>query len=113
MGLISKEIEVSIGNNAKYYENLGYAIPRRKQYGKVSIPKGTKIKVKVEDLPKGSNMKVLIKCDCCEKEYEIAYHVYINHNHEGKTYCKNCKSKVFIKGEISPFWKQDLTQEER
>ena len=32
MGLISKEVEVVLnGSNIKYYESLGYEIPRRKR----------------------------------------------------------------------------------
>ena len=51
MGLISKEIEISLSNNnIKHYEDLGYKIPRYKdRWGNLRVKRGTKIIVKVED----------------------------------------------------------------
>ena len=44
MGLITKEVEVTLGvKNVKFYEDLGYEIPKKKnKWGKVTIPRGNK-----------------------------------------------------------------------
>lgn len=52
MGLITKEVEILLTNNVKYYEDLGYKIPREKnKQGKLTVPIGSKILVKINDLP--------------------------------------------------------------
>ncbi|WP_455793600.1 HNH endonuclease [Clostridium butyricum] len=114
MGLISKEVEVTLNSmNIKYYEDLGYEIPRRRNNGRLSTPRGTKILVKVEDLPKCSNIRVKVKCDCCNKEYDIIYQEYSKQNHNKKIYCNKCSSKILISGEKHFNWNFDLTEEER
>ena len=56
--LLTKEVEVKLwGNTIKYFNNLGYN-------GK----QGDIIVVDVKDLPKGSNAKVEVLCDYCNKE---------------------------------------------
>lgn len=117
MGLISEYVEVGLGgNNVKYYESLGYEIPRKKdKWEKISVPKGAKITVKVKDLPKGSHTKVKVRCDNpdCNKEYEVVYKNYLSHNHNGKTYCNKCSSKVLCSGENNGWYNPNLTDEER
>ena len=117
MGLISKEVEVVLnGSNIKYYESLGYEIPRRKsKWGRVTVPSGTKKKIKIEYLQKNSNVKVKVKCDNpnCGKEYEIGYYNYIKRNHNGKIYCKDCANTVLLSGENHWNYNPNLTQEER
>ena len=102
--LISKEVEVTlVGANAKYYEDKGYKIPKRKnKYGKLKIIENTKIKVKVEDLPKNSNVKIQVKCDGndCENPYLKpmkwqAYKKYVHKN--GKYYCNKCGINLIAK----------------
>ena len=92
MGLITKEVEITItGKYIKYFENLGYEIPRRKNSaGRMTVPPDTKIKVKVEHLRTTSRVKVLVKCDECGKEYELSYCDYLKTLHDGKKYCEKC-----------------------
>ena len=75
--LISKEVEITLHSKTiKHYEKLGYNIPKHKDCNyRTTVPKGTKIKVRVEDLPPKSNVKVTLKCDNpnCKKEYKISY----------------------------------------
>ena len=117
MGLISEYVEIKLGGrNIKYYENLGYEIPRRKdKWGKVLVPKGAKITVKVKDLPKGSHTKVKIRCDNpdCNKEYEVVYRDYLKYNHNGKTYCNACGKKILNSRENNTRWNPNKTDEER
>jgi len=94
--LISKEVEVELSNNVKYYENLGYSIPRYKnKNGKMVFPKHTKITVKIEDLPLNSHVLVEVKCDYCKTPYSISYKNYNNRNKDiiNKDCCGNCIAK--------------------
>ena len=113
--LLSTEAKVVLGGtNAKYYESLGYEIPRRKdkQY-KMRYKRGTTITVKVEDLPEYSTAIVDLNCDCCKKIYTSRYSTYFHHNHNGLTYCSDCVHKILLSGDKSPLWNPNLTDEER
>ena len=93
--LKSKFIEVGLGGcNTKYYENLGYTINRYKNKSyKYVVLRGSKITVKVEDLPLKSKVKVICICDSCGKSCEISYSNYNKNKRSGeKTFCKKCKS---------------------
>lgn len=97
------------------YEKLGYYIPRHKnsnQRGnKLFVKEGTKIEVKVSDLPKGSSIKVLYKCDNCGKENLSRY----NHlSKKSKHFCTHCAfCEVTKSGKESYFWKHEMSDEER
>jgi len=75
--IIQNNVIVSINaNNLKHYESIGYKIPKhqhKRNKNRFQVKKGTKIKVKVSDLPKGSHVKVLCHCDVCGKENLIKY----------------------------------------
>ena len=99
--------------NVKYYEDLGYRIPRKiNKYGKLTVPKGIKIKVNVFDLQKNSNLKVKIRCDYCELIFIQSYKMYnkltVNGNIQ-KACCENCshlklqESLIHTYGVNSPF----------
>lgn len=114
MGLLSTEVEVVLKNNLiKYYENLGYQIPRRKdKQGKYTVPRGTKLLVKVKDLSYGSNVNVDVQCDDCSKIINIKYANYVNCNRNGLYYCHNCASKL-NSGKNHYKWDDNKTDEER
>lgn len=67
MAIKETEVEVRLsGSNMKYYENLGYNLPRKlNKYGKITVPRGTKIIVKIQDLISNSTAKVTKICDIC------------------------------------------------
>lgn len=97
MGLISKEVEVNISSgNRKHYEELGYHIPRVKnKQGRMIVPVGTKIMVKVEDLMKGSNIKIKCMCDGCGYISNWSYQFYVKSvKDDGKTYCHKCNKSI-------------------
>lgn len=115
------------GRNIKYYEKLGYNLPKvKKKYGNC-VPRNTRIKVKIKDLQKGSNIKIPLKCDLCGITYSTKYQDYIKYNHDGLTYCNKCSNKIFLSGEKSywygkgylragennPCWNKNLTYEDR
>jgi len=95
MGLITKEVEVELsGTNIKRLEDLGYEIPRYEDSkGRINVKKGTKIMVKVEDLPNTSDVMVSVKCDECGKILEnIEWRSYIKYiKKDGNYYCKYSK----------------------
>ena len=92
MGLISKTVKVKWnGRTKKQYESLGYVFTNM----------GDEFEVKVEDLLKGSNVKVYGFCDCCKKELEWSYKQYNESKKEdGTIYCNKC-SKVLYSSEKS------------
>lgn len=98
MGLITKEIDVCIvNNNYKYYEDLGYYIPKEiNKNGKEIIKNGTYIKVKVCDLPKNSHYNVDVECDRCGDKLTVRYEKYIDNisKHNGKYICSSKKLLV-------------------
>lgn len=82
MGLITSEVEIIPRNNKiiNYYKSKGY-----------DAKKNEPLTIKVKDLQKGSNVKVKITCDYCDKLLERTYNRYntlIQSN--GKYACKNC-----------------------
>jgi len=99
MAIISKEVEVLLNSsNIKYYESLGYEIPKyyNKNNSKYLVKRGTKIIVKIEHLQLGSNISIKIQCDGCEKKYNIGFNKYNDHVLENdKYYCKKCATKLF------------------
>lgn len=115
MGLIGDYIEVGLnGTNIKHFEDLGYEIPRVKdKWGKIIVPRGTKIKVKIEDLTQYSKATVSLECDCCHKIYDTTYSTYTRYNDNGMIYCNSCASKIKNSGENNYGWNFEKTQEER
>ena len=106
MGLITKEIEINLTNGVvKYYENLGYKIPREKnKYGKLVVLQNTKLLIKIEDLPNKSWNFVEVKCDnenCKHNNPNLKpmnYYIYKRYVREdGKYYCYECAMKLFAK----------------
>jgi hypothetical protein len=88
--LITKEIDVRVGKNKKYYDILGY---------NTNVKKGQTINIKIEHLSKGSHIKVLVSCDYCHGIIEKEYREYfieikdINMNSCSKIECSNQKIK--------------------
>ena len=115
MGLISEYVEIKLGGrNIKYYENLGYKIPRYMNKNKdMVVANGTTILVKISDLMPSSSCVVKIQCDNCNDILNVKWTDYINHNHNGKYYCNKCANKIFLGGENNVRWNPNKTQEER
>lgn len=114
MPLVSKEVLVGVGgSNMRHFEALGYNIPRylgrNKRY---SVRNGTKILVKVEDLPLRSNAKVDVQCPVCKNVREISHDSFninpdICHSCSAREIGRSKKGTQFpqIRGEYSPHWK--------
>lgn len=82
--LLDKEIEIQLNpKNIAYYEKLGYKIPRSVDVrGRIRVSKGSKLKVKASDLPKGSHEKVEVLCDYCGTLKVISYKDFLRHHDE-------------------------------
>ena len=87
MGLVTKTVKVKWNSaNKKHYESLGYA------YTKI----GDEFEVDVNDLTKGSNVKVECSCDNCNKLLSWRYCKYLLYvKEERKTYCNKCATKLY------------------
>ena len=87
MGLESKTAKVKWNaRNKKYYKSLGYVFTKM----------GDEFEIKIEDLTKGSNVKVEISCDCCKKPLIWSYQDYNKQvKEDGKTYCNKCAIKLY------------------
>lgn len=92
--IITKEIEITlVSNQVSHYENLGYEIPRKpaKYNNKIlTVPVGTKLLVKVSDLPLKSNIQVEVLCDYCG---DICFKKYAELNKSRLVVNKDCCSK--------------------
>lgn len=87
--ILTKELEIKVNPRlVKYYQDLGYNI------------KGCEIiKIPVEHLPKGSSVKINVKCDVCDNKKELSYKSYINNISKYPLYacsekCSNIKREM-------------------
>lgn len=97
MGLLSTEVEVVLHNNIKYYESLGYDIPKRiNKKNQVVNDIGSKISVRIEDLPPQSSVCVDVECDNCGKKYKKLFFDYqkTKKMFGDKIYCVHCIQKM-------------------
>jgi len=101
--IISKTVLVNINSsNIYYFESKGYSIPKQiDKHKRIVVKRGNKIEVKVSDLPKGSHIKVLCKCDVCKKEKLIIFKSLTN---IFKYLCHSCSHKKLIGDKRLKFW---------
>lgn len=93
MAILEEYVEVTVGCRVTaHYESRGYAIPRRAdKQGRLSVPRGTRITVKVSDLPKRSNVRLTKICDRCgELTANQTYNLVIHTRRHGRDTCKKC-----------------------
>lgn len=98
--LLSKEVEIGLRGNKSipYYREMGYAIPMTiGKKGKPVVDYSKKLKVKVNDLPRYSEAKVLVCCEYneegCKQEYYKSYSDYYKNNIESIVHKDCCSSK--------------------
>lgn len=98
--ILTKEVDVRVNSKTvKYYESLGYNIPKkiasynvRKTTGKEYVYDCSKtFLVKIEDLQKNSDIKIDVLCDYCNKEIiTMTYDQYTKRTKEiNKISCRN------------------------
>ena len=131
--ILTEEVSIQLdGRNVKYYESLGYSIPRYydKKHKRFSFFRGTNITIKVSDLLPNSNAKVLCCCDQCGKERSLEYCCYTNickscssaknisidrHSWLGQHHSKDSCHKISVSktGKLNPMYNHLLTEEDR
>jgi hypothetical protein len=76
--LLTKEVEINLkGSKPKYYESMGYIIPKKiGSKGKEVCDYSKNIIVKVEDLPKSCEIVIKVQCDYCGKIVDRLYKDY-------------------------------------
>ena len=82
-----------------------------KKNNRYTVKRGTKIWVKVEDLPSSTKHRVVYLCDFCNKEFEVNWDSYQKNNHDGKNFCNACAKKIYNSGENNWNWKPNKTNE--
>lgn len=96
MAILEREVEVNLtSSNISHYEGLGYHIPRVTKNYKTTVPKGTKIVVSVDDLPKAVKTEVTKVCDICgvkSRQYHCTI-VYSRGKTDGLDRCFTCAVK--------------------
>ena len=119
MSIVQEYVYVkNCSNTTKYYENLGYEIPKKiSDRGLVVADYSKPILVKVGDLPISSHYNILVKCDNlgCDCVHEIAYKSYLDnkHKHGGYYYCHKCSAQIYNSGENNYLYDSSKTEEER
>ncbi len=99
MAIKETVVEVRLsGSNMSYYEGLGYNLPRKfNKYGKITVPRGTKIIVKIQDLISNSTAKVTKICDICGRVADRTsyFHRVLAHRKGsgGLDTCRACGTK--------------------
>lgn len=95
--ILTNTVEVKIGTrNKDFFEQKGYKLPYSKDSrGRDRVRRGEKIKVKIEDLPKWSNEKILYQCDKCGIRNMVSFYTIFSrknseYNKTGKNLCSKC-----------------------
>lgn len=107
MTIIDKTVWVTLTNKKlSYYEKMQYPIPKATdKYGNIVTPKGSRIEVKTEDLPKGSHYEVSVRCDYneigCEGIVTKEYRSVLRQRKNIEKDCCNNKDCVNIKTQES------------
>jgi len=79
--ILTKIIKIKVNNkNIKYYKNKGYNI----KYGEIT-------EIDIDDVLKGSQKRIDVKCDICGKESNISIQKYYNNYNKYNIYtCLKC-----------------------
>jgi len=100
MGLISTQAEVKLNSrNIKYFESLGYVIPKIKDKwhsNKYSVIKGSIVMINIEHLTDRCMSFVDVKCDGCGEILSLAwgqYKRYVKEN--GNYFCQKCSINLY------------------
>jgi hypothetical protein len=118
--MYSKEmVEISLTNNViSWYKKKGYILPlekvqlwatvkgkRIKNGMEERVIRGTKLLVKISDLPPSSNTILNLICETCKKNYTCSYKAFskkISNN------CVSCQAKKGFKGGCQDYWVDKL-----
>jgi hypothetical protein len=99
---LEQEVEMTwVGSNTKYFINKGYNYTKQHD----------KFKVKLKDLPVGSNKKIIYICDYCGDIIKASYNDYYKHkilSVVDKDACTKCKTKKAMEGNLITYGKLSI-----
>lgn len=91
MGLIQEYVDIKISTyNINHYHSKGY-----------KCIDGETIKIKVQDLSKGSGVKIDVQCDYCGEIFKQAYRRYLEHPNDIS--CKQCRYNKVAKTNLERY----------
>lgn len=104
-------IEVKLGAaNISHYKSKGYLLQTEKDNkGRIRVKKEIPLNIKVEDLPRTSNIKVEVECEDCGKKRLVQYNTLAGRENSqylktGETLCSKCANNR-MSGKNSPVYK--------
>jgi len=84
--IVNEKISINVNPNSRiYYNSIGYRCSNFE-----------KIEIRTIDLPNGSNIKILVRCDVCFIDQTTKYNKYLK-NTRNNTILYTCKKCSFIK----------------
>ena len=84
--IVNEKINIKVNPNSRvYYNSIGYKCSNYET-----------IEIKTVDLPAGSNIEILVRCDVCLIERLVKYNRYLK-NTKNNTILYTCKKCSFIK----------------
>ena len=91
MGLIQEYVDMKISTyNIDHYHSKGY-----------KCINGETIKIKVQDLSKGSGVKIDVQCDYCGEIFQQSYRRYLEHPND--IACKKCRYNKVAKTNLERY----------
>ena len=103
--ILTKKVEVKINNSAiNYYKNLGY-----------NVKTGQVITIPIKHLSKGSNIKIKVQCQECDKINTTGYSSYNRQiKKHGYYTCKGiCSTKKIIKTSLEKYGTKNPAQSDK
>lgn len=96
--LLTEEIEIFVRpRTVNHFKEKGYDIPviYDENSKKELYDFNAKIKVKIDDLPASSHLKIKYRCDNCNEIFETTYHAWNHRKYkELGDLCKKCAAKI-------------------
>lgn len=85
MDVENQIINVKVNNfTEKHFKKIGY-----------NVKNGDRIDIPVKDLPSGSGLKILVRCNYCKETFLKSYRRYLET--KGDICCEKCKVKKILK----------------
>lgn len=110
--ILTKTVKFKInGSKIKYYRELGYDVPHN----------NAEVEIRVEDLSKGSSIKIKCVCKVCNKTFESPYCDYLkNIEKYGYYTCYGSCSRIKMKqtyseryGECNPTGRNEIKEKKK
>ena len=113
--ILNDYVEIKVNsNNIKYYENLGYEIPRKiGSKGKIVYDKSKYISVKIKDVNPESTVLVSTTCDVCGRIKDMRMCSYTHRlSKDGLYRCKKCNVETRRKTNIERYGVEHLMKDD-